>query len=117
MLRQLLSLIGAEGALPSTLPPGFSFLFKLAWESKVRLPILIAVAFMLTDYHLQLEINVDVRIQEEEIMIDAAPDQQHNQGNNNDVGQLDIVLEEVTDEEEEEDEMSLIYVEQEDEST
>lgn len=67
MLRSLLGLVGAENCVRRTLPPGIIFLFKLAWQSKVRLPLLIALAFMLSDYHLQLEINVDVHVREETV--------------------------------------------------
>jgi hypothetical protein len=33
-------------------------LFRLAWSSKVQLPLLITVAFMAFDIHLQMEINI-----------------------------------------------------------
>ena len=53
-----------RSCISHTVPPGLLFLFKLAWRSKVRLPVLIAVVFMVTNYHFQLEINVDVRVRE-----------------------------------------------------
>ena len=70
MLQGILSTITG----PRTLPPGLAFLFKLAWQSKVRLPILIAVVFMLSDYHLQLEINVNIHMAE--VPAQSQPEQQ-----------------------------------------
>lgn len=36
------------------------FLFHLAWKSRIRLPVLIAVGFMVLDLRMQLEINIDL---------------------------------------------------------
>ncbi|KAF2354970.1 hypothetical protein FHG87_014269 [Trinorchestia longiramus] len=91
MLRHLLSLVGCGGLLPPTLPSGFAFLFKLAWQSKVRLPLLIALAFMLTDYHLQLEINVDIQVREEPLPVNDAEGDLVNA--NDGVAEVDILFE------------------------
>lgn len=73
MLRDLTSvLVGGSRGLPPTL----AFLFKLAWASRIRLPLLIAIGFMVTNIHLRLEINVNIEVGEEEVM----PDQQVQQG-------------------------------------
>lgn len=63
MLRDLTSVLvgGSRG-----MPPSLAFLFKLAWASRIRLPLLIAVAFMVTNIHLRLEINVNIEVGEEE---------------------------------------------------
>lgn len=37
------------------------FLLKLAWDSRVRLPLLITVGFMILDIRMQLDINVETR--------------------------------------------------------
>uniref|UniRef100_A0A1B6D4B4 Uncharacterized protein n=1 Tax=Clastoptera arizonana TaxID=38151 RepID=A0A1B6D4B4_9HEMI len=39
------------------------FLFNLAWESRIRLPFLIAVGFMVLDIRMQLEFNVNIAVQ------------------------------------------------------
>uniref|UniRef100_A0A1B6EKC8 Uncharacterized protein n=1 Tax=Cuerna arida TaxID=1464854 RepID=A0A1B6EKC8_9HEMI len=39
---------------------GLMFLFHLAWKSRVRLPVLIAIGFMVLDIRMQLEINIDL---------------------------------------------------------
>ena len=39
----------------------FSFLLKLAWESRYRIPLLIAIGFMAFDIRMMLEINVQMR--------------------------------------------------------
>ncbi|GFT35012.1 uncharacterized protein NPIL_524011 [Nephila pilipes] len=36
------------------------FFFQLAWESRVRLPVLLTVWFMVLDVRMQLEINVNL---------------------------------------------------------
>ncbi|KAG7166192.1 hypothetical protein Hamer_G011013 [Homarus americanus] len=73
MLRDITSvLVGGSRGLPPTL----AFLFKLAWASRVRLPLLIAIGFMVTNIHLRLEINVNIEVGEEE----AQPEQQPQQG-------------------------------------
>ncbi|GFY43694.1 uncharacterized protein TNIN_402641 [Trichonephila inaurata madagascariensis] len=36
------------------------FFFHLAWESRVRLPVLLTVWFMVLDVRMQLEINVNL---------------------------------------------------------
>ena len=96
MLRNLLKVIGVNEVIPRTMPSSLVFLFKLAWQSKVRLPLLIAVVFMLTDYHLQLEI--DVRFREE-------PNLHNNNANNNELrlqgAQIHIIEEDEFDENDE----------------
>ena len=47
------------------LPPTLAFLFRLAWSSRIRLPVIIAVAFMVTNMHLRLEINVNIDVQDD----------------------------------------------------
>lgn len=37
------------------------FLIKLAWNSRIRLPVLIAVGFVAFDIRMQLEINIQTR--------------------------------------------------------
>lgn len=63
MLRDLTTVLvgGSKG-----LPPLLSFLFKLAWASRVRLPLIIAVGFMVTNIHLRLEINVNIEVGEDD---------------------------------------------------
>lgn len=39
----------------------FMFLLKLAWDSRIRLPLLIAVGFLAFDIRMQLEINIQTR--------------------------------------------------------
>ncbi|GLG98673.1 Uncharacterized protein GBIM_05281 [Gryllus bimaculatus] len=39
---------------------GLVFLFRLAWDCRFRLPLLITIGFMVLDVRMQLEINVDV---------------------------------------------------------
>lgn len=39
---------------------GLIFLFHLAWKSRVRLPVLIAIGFMVLDIRMQFEINIDL---------------------------------------------------------
>lgn len=39
---------------------GLLFLFHLAWKSRVRLPVLIAIGFMVLDIRMQFEINIDL---------------------------------------------------------
>lgn len=36
------------------------FLFHLAWKSRIRLPVLIAVGFMILDIRMHLEININL---------------------------------------------------------
>ncbi|MPC36776.1 hypothetical protein E2C01_030245 [Portunus trituberculatus] len=66
MLRDLTTVLvgGSKG-----LPPLLSFLFKLAWASRVRLPLIIAVGFMVTNIHLRLEINVNIEVGEDEAAV------------------------------------------------
>lgn len=66
MLRDLTTVLvgGSRG-----LPPLLSFLFKLAWASRVRLPLIIAVGFMVTNIHLRLEINVNIEVGEDEPVV------------------------------------------------
>lgn len=40
------------------LQDGLIFLMNLAWESRVRLPLLMTVAFMALNIRMQLEINI-----------------------------------------------------------
>lgn len=47
------------------LPRMVAFLFELAWASRVRLPLLIAAAFMLTNVHMRLEININFAMEEQ----------------------------------------------------
>lgn len=37
------------------------FLLKLAWDSRIRLPVLIVVGFLVLDIRMQLEINIQTR--------------------------------------------------------
>lgn len=37
------------------------FLIKLAWESRLKLPLLITLGFMILDIRMQLEITVETR--------------------------------------------------------
>lgn len=46
-------------SIDGPLKKGFFFLIRLAWESRIRIPYLIAVAFMALDIRMQLEITVD----------------------------------------------------------
>lgn len=46
--------------LRGTFKTGLLFLLNLAWESRIRLPFLIAVGFMVLDMRMQLEINIDM---------------------------------------------------------
>lgn len=46
--------------LRSTFKTGLLFLLNLAWESRIRLPFLIAIGFMVLDMRMQLEINIDM---------------------------------------------------------
>lgn len=39
--------------------PGLIFLLKLAWESRIRLPLLIMSGFMALGLRIQMEINID----------------------------------------------------------
>lgn len=39
----------------------FTFLLKLAWESRYRIPLIIAISFMAFDIRMMLEINVQMR--------------------------------------------------------
>ena len=58
--------------LSKGLHPMVSFLFRLAWESRVRLPILIAAAFMVTNMHMRLEININFDFEENlDLQVDA----------------------------------------------
>lgn len=41
------------------------FFFNLAWESRLRLPLIITISFMVLDVRMQLEINVNVANHEE----------------------------------------------------
>lgn len=72
MLRDITSVLlgGSKG-----LPPTLAFLFKLAWASRVRLPLLIAIGFMVTNIHLRLEINVNIEVGED----DPPPNDQQQQ--------------------------------------
>lgn len=55
--------IGNMGSkVASSLRGPFSFLLRLAWESRIRLPVLITVAFMVLDVRMQLEINVNLAV-------------------------------------------------------
>ncbi|XP_054283748.1 uncharacterized protein LOC129001792 [Macrosteles quadrilineatus] len=45
-----------RGALKSCM----LFLFHLAWKSRIKLPILIAIGFMVLDIRMQLEINFNM---------------------------------------------------------
>ncbi|KAK3868406.1 hypothetical protein Pcinc_026208 [Petrolisthes cinctipes] len=69
MLRDLTTVLvgGSRG-----LPPSLAFLFKLAWASRIRLPLLIAIAFMVTNIHLRLEINVNIEVGEDEALAEQA---------------------------------------------
>lgn len=42
----------------STFSKTFIFLTKLAWNSRITLPLLVTVAFMAMDFRMQVEINV-----------------------------------------------------------
>jgi len=57
-LYPISSLLGLDGAFQKSLV----FLLNLAWKSRVHLPVLIAVGFMVLDVRMQLEINVDVQV-------------------------------------------------------
>lgn len=46
-------------SIDGPLKKGFFFLIRLAWESRIRIPYIIAVAFMALDIRMQLEITVD----------------------------------------------------------
>lgn len=46
--------------LRGTFKTGLLFLLNLAWESRIRLPFLIAIGFMVLDMRMQLEINIDM---------------------------------------------------------
>lgn len=76
MLRDLTSILvgGSRG-----LPPTLAFLFKLAWASRVRLPLLIAIGFMVTNIHLRLEINVNIEVGEDEPPPEQQPQNQQQQ--------------------------------------
>lgn len=37
------------------------FLIKLAWESRLKLPLLITIGFMILDIRMQLEITIETR--------------------------------------------------------
>lgn len=37
------------------------FLLKLAWDCRLRLPLLITIGFMILDIRMQLDINVETR--------------------------------------------------------
>ncbi|KAF6202163.1 hypothetical protein GE061_004561 [Apolygus lucorum] len=39
--------------------PGLIFLLRLAWESRIRLPLLIMSGFMAMGLRIQMEINID----------------------------------------------------------
>lgn len=43
---------------PSLFSRTFIFLTKLAWNSRVTLPLLVTIAFMAMDFRMQVEINV-----------------------------------------------------------
>ena len=62
MLGEVASVLGGSRGLPPTL----AFLFKLAWASRVRLPLLITLGFMITNTHMRLEINVNTHIHEDD---------------------------------------------------
>lgn len=49
-------------ALKGPFKSGLIFLFHLAWKSRVRLPVLIAIGFMVLDIRLQVDINIDLGI-------------------------------------------------------
>lgn len=38
----------------------FLFLFKLAWESRYRIPLIITIGFMALDIRMQFEINIQM---------------------------------------------------------
>jgi len=47
-----------DSAIMNTFRQTFLFLTKLAWDSRVTLPIIITGAFMVMDMRMQIEINV-----------------------------------------------------------
>uniref|UniRef100_A0A1B6LQ39 Uncharacterized protein n=1 Tax=Graphocephala atropunctata TaxID=36148 RepID=A0A1B6LQ39_9HEMI len=53
-------LAGKYGGLRGPFRTGLLFLFHLAWKSRVRLPVLIAIGFMVLDIRMHLEINIDL---------------------------------------------------------
>ncbi|KFM80496.1 hypothetical protein X975_04953, partial [Stegodyphus mimosarum] len=44
-------------AIQKALSRLLTFFFSLAWESRIRLPVLLTVCFMVLDVRMQLEIN------------------------------------------------------------
>lgn len=53
------------------------FLIKLAWDCRVRLPLLITIGFMILDIRMQLDINVETR------RIPRPPGEENNDENEN----------------------------------
>lgn len=54
------------------------FLIKLAWESRLKLPLLITLAFMILDIRMQLEITVETRRVRRARVIPFPPDAARN---------------------------------------
>lgn len=57
--------------MASTFSRTFMFLTKLAWNSRITLPLLVTVAFMAMDFRMQIEINVQTErvVRDEPYMI------------------------------------------------
>ncbi|KAJ8896693.1 hypothetical protein PR048_002038 [Dryococelus australis] len=62
-LCPLSRILGLDGPFQQCL----SFLLKLAWSSRFRLPVLITVGFMILDIRMQLEINVDIVVRHQHL--------------------------------------------------
>lgn len=45
--------------MDSTFGQTFLFLTKLAWKSKVTLPILVTAVFLAMDFRMQIELNIE----------------------------------------------------------
>ena len=41
-------------------------LFELAFKSRVSIPLLLSVAFLLTDFHVRAELQIEARLREDQ---------------------------------------------------
>ena len=62
MINDMLNVVGVGSR---GLPPTLKFLFKLAWESRIRLPLLLTLGFMITNRHYRLEINIGMNLMDD----------------------------------------------------
>ncbi|BES98514.1 Hypothetical protein NTJ_11329 [Nesidiocoris tenuis] len=85
-------LVGSSSKLK--MKPGLIFLLRLAWDSRVRLPLLIMSGFMVFGLRIQMEINIDrtsrflprLRLDDDEIVItsDEEMDSDNEDGDDDD---------------------------------